>query len=119
MRDRVLIPVDILIAGSTTISNEVNLGALKLVGVIMPAAWTGAGNLQLQALVDEPAAMPKVPVWAGVVTDAGAAVVIGTAVAAATYIGIPPANQLTGLGRIRVVATVVQAADRRITLVCV
>lgn len=117
--DRTLVPVTLVSADSQTISHEATLGALTLVGVIMPAAWTGAGNLQLQALVAEPSALPKVPVWADVVTDAGAALVIATAVAASVYIGIPHANQMSGFGRIKIKTTVAQLADRVITLVCI
>jgi hypothetical protein len=119
MTDRTLVPLDIVIAGSTTISNEGNTGGKTIVGVIFPSAWTGAGTIVLQALVDEPAANPKVPVFTAIVDDAAAALTLVATVAAARYVAIPVAKQLTGLGRVRAVASVVQAADRRIYLVCV
>jgi hypothetical protein len=116
--DRTIVKAVISIATSTTISGEVNVNAKRIVGIQMPAAWT-VGNITLQALLDEPAALPKVPVW-GVVSDgAGAAIVFAATPAAGTYIALPDTLALKGLGRIRLVTTGVQVADRTIGLVCV
>jgi hypothetical protein len=117
--DRTVVPVTIDIAVSTTISAEANVNGKRIVGVIMPTAWTGAGNLTLTALTDEPSANPKVPVFSNIVDDAGAAAgVIGTAVAAGLYIALPAAKQYVGLGRVKITATVAQGANRVIKLVC-
>lgn len=116
--DRNLVPVTIDIGVSTTVSLEANVNGKRIVGVIMPQAWTGAGNLTLTALTDEPSALPKVPVFGAIVDDAGAAQgLIGTAVAAGLYIALPVAKQYLGLGRVKITATVAQAANRVIKLV--
>jgi hypothetical protein len=117
-RDRTIVPVTIDIAVSTTVSLEVNVNGLKIVGIMMPAAWTAA-NLAISALVDEPSALPKVPVFTAIVDDAHAAIVLATGPVANDYVAIKPVNQLTGLGRIKLVASAGQAANRIVKLVCV
>lgn len=120
MGDRTIVDVDIIIAESTTVSREANVNQRRIVGVILPAAWTGAGNLTLTALVGQPSGNPPAPVFGNIVDDAGAAQgLIGTAVAAGIFIALPAAKQYVGLGRIKITATVAQAADRRIRLVTV
>jgi hypothetical protein len=115
-RDRQI--VNAVIANGGTASGEVNVGAKRIVGVIMPAAWT-AGNLTLQALIDEPAALPKVPVFGNIVDGAGAAVVVAATPTAGTYFALPDTLALIALGRIKVVAGAAQGAARTIGLVCV
>jgi len=117
-RDRTLIDVDIISAESQTLSHEVNVGPKTIVGVIMPSAWTGAGDLMIQALIAEPSALPKVPVYAEILDEAATAVPLVTGVAAAKYY-VMEITPLVALGRIRLRATVAQLADRRIQLVCV
>lgn len=116
--DRTLVPVTIAIATSTTISAECNVNGKRIVGIIMPAAWT-AGNITLQALLDEPSALPKVQTWGAVSDGAGAAIVVAATPAAGSYIALPDTLALIGLGRVRVVAGIAQAADRTLKLVCV
>lgn len=121
-KDRTLVPVDI--ATGTSLSDEVNVGARRIVGIIMPAAWTAAG-IAFQALLREPSALPKVPVFGNVVDNAGAAInIAGAGVAADGYVAIPPAVGLEGLGRIKVrsgtnAVPVNQAAARQLFLVVV
>jgi hypothetical protein len=117
-KDRTIIPVTITIAVSTTISAEVNLNGKRLIGIIMPTAWTLA-NLTMQALLDEPSALPKVPVFGNVVDGAGAAVVIAATPTASTYLAIADTSVFVGLGRIKIVAGAGQAADRTLKLVCI
>jgi hypothetical protein len=120
MGDRTIVDVDIVIAESTTVSREANVNQRRIVGVILPVAWTGAGDLTLSALVGQPAGNPPAPAFGSIVDDAGVASgKIGTAVAAGIYIALPAAKQFVGLGRIKITATVAQAADRRIRLVTV
>lgn len=116
--DRTLVPVTITIATSTTISAEVNVNAKRIVGIVMPAAWT-AGNITLQALTDEPSALPKAPVFGAVSDGAGAVIVVAATPAAGSYVALPDTLALIGLGRIRVVAGIGQAADRTLKLVCI
>lgn len=110
--------VSATIANAGTVSSEVNVGSSTIVGIIMPAGWTAA-NIGLQALVAEPSALPKVPVWGTVVDQAGTDVVLATGPAAGEYVAIAPASQLTGLGRIKLVASAGQGAERIVQLVLV
>jgi hypothetical protein len=117
-RDRTLIDVDFVAAESQTLSREVSVGPLTIVGVIMPAAWTGAGDLMIQALIADPSALPAAPVYAEILDEAATAVPLVTGVAASKYY-VMEITPLVALGRIRLRATVNQVADRRIRLVCV
>lgn len=112
-RDRTVLPVTIL--NGATVSGEINTNSLSIVGIEMPAGWT-AGNLTLQALIDQVAG---VPTWGNVVDAAGAALVVAATPTAGTYLPIAPTAALTGLGRIRLVAGAAQGADRVIRVVCV
>lgn len=119
-RDRTLIPATI--ANGASLSGEVNVGPLRIVGIIMPAAWTAAG-IAFRALVAEPSALPKVPVYGDVVDSAGADVNI-TGPGAGEYIALADTLPLTALGRILVrsgtnAVPVNQGAERIVTLVCV
>lgn len=119
-RDRTLVPVTI--AGGASLSGEVNVGGGRIVGILMPAAWTAAG-IAFQALLREPAALPKVPVYGSVQDAAGAAVNILTP-AADSYVAIADTVALVGLGRILVrsgtnAVPVAQAAARDFFLVVI
>jgi hypothetical protein len=117
-RDRTLIDVVIDVSADNQVSLDATVGALTIVGVIMPTAWTAAGDLLIQALVDEPYAEPKVPVYADLLDEAGQSIPLVTGVAASKYYSLQ-ITPLIALGRIRLKATVAQGADRRIQLVCV
>lgn len=119
-KDRTLVPVQIPIG--TSLSLEVNVGTGQIVGILMPAAWTAAG-IAFQALVREPSALPKVPVY-GAVVDAAAAAINITGVVADTYVALPSTLALRSLGRILVrsgtnAIPVNQAATRDFFLVVV
>lgn len=116
-KDRTIVAVTIL--NGTSLSAEVNLNGKRIVGIVMPAAWTAAG-IAFQALLDEPSALPKVPVFGNVVDVAGAEVVVTAA--ASTYIAAAATAALYALGRIKVrsgtnAVPVNQGADRTIKLV--
>lgn len=121
-RDRVVIPVQIPIG--TSLSNEVVVGSLRIIGIQMPAGWDAAG-IAFQALIREPSALPKVPVYGNVVDAAGAAVnVTGAGVAADGYVSIADITSIIGLGRIKVrsgtnAIPVNQTATRDFFLVCI
>jgi len=121
-RDRQVISV--AIASGQSLSGEVNVNAKRIVGVIMPAAWDAAG-IAFRALVAEPSALPKVPVYGDVVDSAGAAVgLTGAGVAAGAYVTIADTVALIGLGRILIrsgtnAVPVNQTANRTIGLVVV
>jgi hypothetical protein len=113
--------VNAVIPIGTALSGEVNVNAKRIVGIIMPAGWDAAG-IAFRALIAEPPALPKVPVYGNVVDQAGAAV--GVTAAAGAYIALPDSLALIGLGRIIVVSgtnavPVNQTAARTIGLVCV
>ena len=119
-RDRTLVPVTI--TSGTSLSAEVNVGAGRIVGILMSAGWDAAG-IAFQALISEPSALPKVPVYGSVQDAAGAAVNILAPVAGA-YVAIADTVALIGLGRILVrsgtnAVPVNQTANRTLTLVVV
>lgn len=110
--DRTLISVTI--ANGTSLSGEVNVNSKRIVGIIMPAAWTAA-NLSLQAAITG--------TTFGEVQDNGGTALAITA-AAGVYIAIPDTVALRGLGRVKVRSgtsgtPVNQAAERTLQLVCV
>lgn len=119
-RDRTLVPVTI--GTGTSLSGEVAVGAKRIVGILMSAGWDAAG-IAFQALIAEPSAMPKAPVY-GSVQDAGGAAVAITAPVGGAYVAIADTVALVALGRIKVrsgtnAAPVNQTADRTLLLVCV
>lgn len=99
--NKVTIPI------STTTSNEINLNRRTLVGLIMPAVFTGTAItfLAYRAASDS---------FVAVHDAAGAAVSI--TVAADRHIVIPP-NTLNGVSRIKLVSGSSEAAERVIELV--
>lgn len=109
---RTLIPVTIL--NGATASLEVNVGAKRIVGIQMPAAWT-AGTIQFQALTRQSAA--GVGTFGSVVDSANAAISLATPTAD-TYIALAPTAALSGLGRVKVIAGAAQGAQRDFFLVC-
>lgn len=114
--ERIVLPVTIL-NGQTT-SAEFNVNGKRLVGIEMPAAWT-AGNLTMQALVDDPPGLPKAPVFGAVSDGAGAAIVLLATPTAAVYHSLADTNAFLGLGRVKLVAGAAQGADRILKLVLV
>lgn len=117
-KDRTLVQVDIAI--NTALSGEVNVGPGRIVGIIMPAGWDAAG-ISFQALLREPSALPKVPVWGDVIDSGGAEVKI-TAPAADKYVALADTLPLVGFGRMKVRsgltgAAVNQTAARTLFLV--
>ena len=118
-RDRTLVPVNI--PNGTALSGEVNVGPLRIVGIIMPAAWT-AGALTFKAVATQ-TNLYATPTYAEVVDIAGAAMTVATP-AAATYIALADTVALVALGRLIVRSgtsgvPVNQAAARDFFLVCV
>lgn len=116
--ERTLVPVTI--ANGTALSPEVNVNQKRIVGIRMSAGWT-AGAITFQALIDEPAALPKAPVFGNVVDAAGAEISLATPTAG-TYMALPDTLALLGLGRIKIRSgtsgvPVNQAADRVLYLV--
>lgn len=121
-RGRTVVPVRI--PTGTSLSQEINIDSLTIVGIIMPPVWDAAG-IAFQALVAEPSALPKVPVYGNVVDQAAAAINI-TGVTAGVYVAISRqvAQSLTALGRMLVrsgtnAVPVNQTAQRDFYLVCV
>lgn len=114
--DRTVISVSIPNGGTT--SDEFNINGKRIVGIRMSAAWT-AGNLTLQALIDDPSALPKAPVFGAVVDGAGAAIVVAATPTAGTYLALADTNAFLGLGRVKLVAGAAQAAQRDLEVVCV
>lgn len=119
-RDRTLVRVDI--ATGTALSGEVVVGAKRIVGIQMSAAWTAAA-LTFQAVVDQAAGNPPAPVYGEVVDEGGTAISIATPGAGA-YISLVDTRALIALGRIKVRsgtsgAPVNQAAARVLYLVCI
>lgn len=121
-KDRTVIQATI--PSGTSLSNEINVNGKRIIGVQMPAAWDAAG-IAFQALIAEPAALPKVPVYGNVVDNAGAAVgLTGAGVQAGAYVAIPDTVPLYALGRILIrsgtnAAPVNQTANRTLGIVCV
>jgi hypothetical protein len=118
-RQRVIVPVSI--AAGQSLSAEVNVDRLRIVGIQMPAAWTAAG-ITFAVLLREPPALPKVPVFGKLQDQAGVEVLV-TAPAADTYVVIA-ATALSALGRLKVRsgtagAPVNQVAQADFFLVCV
>lgn len=118
-RDLTIIPVQIPNGGS--LSAEVAVGGLRIVGIRMPAAWTAAA-FTFQALVFQPTGNPPAPVFGEVVDSANAAITVATP-AASTYIALADTAAFIGLGRIKVRSgtsglPVNQAAQRDFFLVC-
>jgi len=113
--------VEVTIPISTALSLEANVNDLRVVGIIMPAAWTAA-NLSFKALLSEPSALPKVPVYGEIVDNAGSALAVTAA--ASQYISL--ANTFAGIAWGRIIvrsgtsgSPVTQLAERKLTLVCV
>lgn len=109
------------IASGTSLSAEVNVDRLTIVGIQMPAGWDAAG-IAFQALIRE-SGNPAVPVYGSVQDQAGTAVGI-TSPALDTYVAVAPTIALRGLGRIKVrsgtnAAPVNQTATRVLYLVCI
>ena len=96
--DRTVIPVQI--ASGTALSAEVNVGGKTIVGIQMPAGWDTAG-ISFAALIREPSALPKVPVYGKVQDSTGTEVVVLTP-ALDTYVAIAPSVATRALGRIKV-----------------
>ena len=118
-RDRTLVPVNI--PNGTALSGEVNVGPLRIVGIIMPAAWT-AGALTFKAVATQ-TNLYATPTYAEVMDIAGTAMTVATP-AAATYIALADTVALVALGRLIVRSgtsgvPVNQAAARDFFLVCV
>jgi len=118
-KPRTLVPVTI--ASGSALSAEVNVNDLRIVGIIMPAVWTTA-NLSFKALLSEPSALPKVPVYGEVLDNAGSAIAVTATVA--TYIAL--ADTFAGIAWGRIIVRsgtsgvpVNQGAARTLTLVCV
>ena len=111
--------VSCTIPSGASLSDEVNVGSRTIVGVIMPAGWDAAG-ITFQALVREPSANPKVPVFGNVQDESGTEFTITTPIQD-EYVAIT-ATKLVALGRVKVRsgtagAAVNQTANRTITLV--
>jgi len=119
-RERIVIPVRI--QNGQSLSDEINVDALRIVGVIMPAVWTTA-NLTFASLLSEPAALPKVPVYGAVLDGSGNELAV-TSPAQATYVSLADALPFRALGRLKVrsgtvAIPVAQAAERNFSLICV
>ena len=107
----VLVPVEVTIAESGSLSAAVDIKGATIVGVIMPAAWTAA-NLTLQASIDD-------ETYNNVYDKFGTEVNIP--VAASRHVIVSPA-ELTSLRYVKLRSgtsgtPVTQAAARVITLV--
>jgi len=88
------------IPNGTALSDELGVGADRIVGVVMPAGWTAA-NLTLQAAVAQSATNPPVITWGDVVDDAGTEIVLATAPGAGEYVAIADTRPLLALGVVR------------------
>ncbi|HEY6057011.1 MAG TPA: hypothetical protein VIV06_03215 [Candidatus Limnocylindrales bacterium] len=111
-RDRIIIPVTI--ASGQSLSGEVNVNALEIVGIEMPTGWDAA-SITFAALVAD-------GVTFGKVQNAGGSEVTMTTPAANVYVAVAD-GALRGLGRIKVRsgtagAAVNQTAQRVLRLVC-
>lgn len=113
-RTRNVVPVTI--ANGAQLSSDAACGALRLVGIIMPATWDG-GNLGLEAVVDQSATNPPVPTWGAVVDQAGAPIVLATAPANGEYVAIPDTFAVVALGVVRLTNTIAVGAQRIVRLV--
>lgn len=116
MAQRVLVPVTI--ASGASLSPEVNVNDMTIVGVEMPAAWDAAA-LTFAALTADGSTF-------GVVRDDTGTEVTVASVAASAYVAIPAATaaKLVGLGRVKVRSgtsgvPVNQTGNRSFFLVCV
>lgn len=119
-KQRILIPVRI--ASGVALSDEVNVGQHRLVGIIMPAVWTTA-NLTFAVLISQPAGEPPVPVYGAALDGSGNEVTITSPVQAA-YISLASTLPLRALGRFKLRSgtlgvPVNQAAQRDFSLVVV
>ena len=119
MSQRTLIPVTI--ASGQSLSGEVNVDRLTIVGIQMPAGWDAAG-IAFQAVTRE-TGNPPTTTYGNVIDQAGAAVNI-TSPALDTYVHLARASNLRGLGRIKVrsgtnAIPVAQTATRVLYLVCI
>ena len=98
----------ITIATSTTVSDAIDIGSSKLVGIVMPSTWTAA-DIKFQA------AAPGSTTFNTVIDAAGNDVTVLSPVAskhvALSYVGVE------GLGTIKVVSTNAQAGNRVLTLI--
>ena len=114
--ERLALPVHI--ETGTALSDEVNVGKGRIVGIQMPAGWDAA-NITAQALTRQAG---SVPTFGGVVDQAGNELVVVTAPAADEYVAIPDTVALVGLGRVKLrsgtaAIPVNQTADRDFFLV--
>ena len=119
-RDRVLVPVTIL--SGQSLSAEVNVGSMEIVGVQMPAGWDAAG-LALQAATRSTVGPPNVATFGNVIDIAGVALPLATAPLLDTYVALAPTAAFVGLGRVKVrsgtnAVPVNQTANRDFFLVC-
>ena len=111
-RARTVIPVSIPNAGTT--SAEFNINGMRIVGIRMSTAWT-AGNLTMQALIDE--VPPAAPTFGNVVDGTGAAIVLAATPTASTYLALADTTAFLGLGRVKLVAGAAQGAQRDLEVV--
>lgn len=115
--------VPVTIASGQEFSTAAGAGGTRLVGIIMPAAWTAA-DLSLQAAIGQSATNPPVITWGEVVDEAGTPLVLAAGPGASEYVALADTEALLGLGQIRIrsgtaAVPVNQAADRVVTLIFV
>jgi hypothetical protein len=104
--------VTALIASGETLSDTLNLGGLRLFGIVMPEAWTSA-SLTFQASFDGGAT------WHDLKDSDGNEITV-TASAGDCVVWLPSAFAAIPILKIRSglsAAPIVQAADRTITLI--
>lgn len=97
-RNRNAIPFTI--ENGAALSDELGVGADRIVGIVMPTDWTAA-NITLQAAVGQSATNPPVITWGDVVDDAGTELVLATAPSADEYVAIADTRPLLALGVVR------------------
>jgi len=118
-RDRTVFPVTI--ASGAALSDEIPVGARRIVGIQMPAGWTAA-SITFAGFVRTDGAVPPTDTF-GKVQDAAGTEVALTSPAADTYVAIADTVALQALGRVKIRSgtagtPVNQGADRVLYVVC-
>lgn len=113
----------VTIASGASLSDEINTGGKRIIGIIMPSAWTAASITFASLVARDDATSPPTDTY-GKVQDASGTEVTVTTPAASVYISLAATAALEGLGRVKirsgVAATPVnQGGDRVLQVVLI
>jgi len=120
-KDRDVRPVTI--ASGASLSDELNTGGKRIIGILMPSAWTAASITFAALVARDDSASPPTDTYGKVQDDAGNEVTV-TSPAVSVYIALAAAPELEALGRVKIRSgtagtPVNQAADRTLQVVLI